>query len=93
MKKLLMLGAMAAILSSTTSAFASCHCQQIKKVECDPCEREKITCVQTCPTYNQAYQSQCCNKQSFFKRMWNGTRMVYDNSVGAIYDTVVYPFR
>ena len=92
MKKLLLFGAMAFLLSST-GAFASCHCQHIKKVECDPCERPKLTCVESIPMYNQAYQSQCCNKKSFFKRLWGGTKTVYDNSVGAIYDTVTYPFR
>lgn len=91
MKKLLMLGALSFILT-TTSAFASCGCK-VKKVECDPCHQPKVTCMQTCPQYDHNYRAQCCQKKSFLKRIWGGTKTAYDNSFGAIYDTVVYPFR
>ena len=85
-----MLGAMS-FMFTTTAVFANCHCQP-KKVDCNPCERPKVTCCQ--PVYvDQNYRAQCCNKKSFLKRIWSGTKTAYDNSFGAIYDTMMYPFR
>lgn len=90
MKKVLMLSALSLIFA-TSSAFASCHCQ-VKKVDCDPCEKQKIVCCEN-PCPDISYRGQCCNKKTIFQRMWNGTKTAYDNSFGAIYDTIVQPFR
>ncbi len=90
MKKLLMLSALSFMFASTT-VFAACPCQP-KKITCNPCERPKITCCEQV-THDMHYRAQCCKKKSFFSKLWSGTKTVYDNSVGAVYDTVTYPFR
>ena len=90
MKKILMLSAMSLIFA-TSSVFAACPCQ-VKKVECDPCVKPKVTCCQpACP--DTSYRAQCCNKKNIFQRMWSGTKTAYDNSFGAIYNTIADPFR
>lgn len=91
MKKILALSAMSLIFSAT-SVFAACPCVQHKINTCDPCEKPKVTiCQPVCQNLN--YQTQCCNKKNIFQRLWSGTKVVYDNSVGAIYDTMMVPFR
>ena len=90
MKKLLMLSILS-FLFAASSAFASCPCQ-LKKVSCNTCEEVKVTCCkQACP--DRTFQGQCCNKKTFLQKLWNGTKVAYDNSLGAIYDTVMVPFR
>lgn len=90
MKKVLMLSALS-LMFAASSVFAACPCQK-KVVKCDPCEKPKVTCCQpACP--DQSYQGQCCHKKSIFKRLWTGTKTAYDNSFGAIYNTIADPFR
>lgn len=91
MKKVLVLSALSFVFAST-SVFAACPCMQKKLNTCDPCVKPKVTCCQpACP--DQTYQGQCCNKKSIFKRLWTGTKTAYDNSFGAIYNTIADPFR
>ena len=90
MKKILTLSAISLIFA-TTSAFASCPCQ-IKKNECNPCIKPKVTCCQ--PAFPDAsYRAQCCNKKNIFQRLWGGTKTAYDNSFESIYDTIAQPFK
>ncbi len=90
MKKILMFSAISLVLA-TANAFAACPCQP-QKISCNPCEKPKITCCQpACP--DQSYQGQCCMKKSIFRKIWNGTKTAYNSSFGAIYDTMMVPFR
>jgi len=92
MKKVLMLSAVS-FMFAASSVFAACPCQQkVMNTTCDPCVKPKVTCCQpACP--DQSYRAQCCHKKSLFKRLWSGTKTAYDNSFGAIYNTLTYPFR
>ena len=90
MKKVLMLSLLTLMFTSA-SVFAACPCK-MKKVSCDPCQKPKVTCCEpACP--DQSFQGQCCHKKSFLKKLWGGTKTAYDASFGAIYDTIMVPFR
>ncbi len=90
MKKILTLSLLSLIFAGA-NAFAACPCKP-QKLNCNPCEKPQTVCCQpACP--DQTYIGQCCQKKSLFQRMWGGTKTAYDNSFGAIYDTIAYPFR